>query len=196
MKKRIQGMANKWAIIGGLLLIMSVAMVGYVQAATSLTAAEKYWLTYMREEEKLARDVYISMYNIWGAQIFNNITVSEQRHMDSVKNLLIKYGIPDPAEGNDVGKFTNQDLQDLYDQLIEQGKISLVEALKVGVLIEETDIDDLNSGIASTTRKDIKNVYNNLLQGSLNHLKAFCLQPGSTGNYIRTIVLNTRKQRR
>ena len=93
--------------------------------------------------------------------------------MDSVKNLLVKYGIPDPAEGNDVGKFTNQDLQDLYDQLIEQGKISLVEALKVGVLIEETDIDDLNSGIASTTRKDIKNVYNNLLQGSLNHLKAF-----------------------
>ena len=73
MKKRAQEMVNKWAIIGGLLLMMSVAMVGYVQAATSLTAAEKYWLTYMREEEKLARDVYISMYNIWGAQIFNNI---------------------------------------------------------------------------------------------------------------------------
>jgi hypothetical protein len=173
MKKRTQGIVKKWVIVGGLLLMMSVAMVGYVQAATNLTAAEKYWLTYMREEEKLARDVYISMYNIWGAQIFNNITVSEQRHMDSVKNLLVKYGISDPAEGNDVGKFTNQDLQDLYDQLIEQGSLSLVEALKVGVLIEETDIDDLNSGIASTTRKDIKNVYNNLLQGSLNHLKAF-----------------------
>lgn len=173
MKKRTKQMVTRWAIIGGMMLMMCVSLAGYVQAATSLTAAEKYWLTYMREEEKLARDVYIKMYDLWGAQIFNNIAASEQRHMDSIKNLLVKYGIPDPAAGNDVGVFTNQDLQDLYDQLKAQGSVSLIEALKVGVLIEETDIDDLNDAIASTTRKDIKKVYANLLDGSLNHLKAF-----------------------
>lgn len=173
MRRMIKANATTMLVVGGLLLLFAVTSAGYVNAATSLTAAEKDWLTYLREEEKLARDVYISMYKLWGAQIFKNITESEQRHMDSIKNLLVKYGIPDPAEGNKVGEFTNQGLQDLYDQLIEQGKISLVEALAVGVEIEETDIKDLNSGIASTTRRDIKNVYTNLLQGSLNHLKAF-----------------------
>ncbi|HNY49615.1 MAG TPA: DUF2202 domain-containing protein [Smithella sp.] len=173
MRSFIKANSTKIIVVGGFLLLLAISSAGYVQAATSLTAAEKYWLTYMREEEKLARDVYVTMYNLYGAQIFNNIAASEQRHMDSIKNLLIKYGIPDPVAGNDVGEFTNPDLQALYDQLIIQGKISLAEALKVGVFIEETDITDLDAGIASTTRKDIKNVYSNLLDGSLNHLKAF-----------------------
>ena len=173
MRHMIKANSTKMLVVAGLLLLFVITSAGYGQAATSLTAEEKYWLTYLREEEKLARDVYITMYNLWGAQIFNNIQVSEQRHMDSIKNLLVKYGITDPAEGNDIGKFNNENLQELYNQLIKQGSVSMVEALKVGVSIEETDIDDLNSGIASTVRRDIKNVYTNLLQGSLNHLKAF-----------------------
>jgi len=163
---------KKWLVISGLLLLMTIMSVGFVQAV-DLTDTEKSWLTYMREEEKLARDVYIFMYEKWGSQIFSNISVSEQTHMDAIKTLLDRYGILDPAAGKGLGVFTNQDLQDLYNTLIEDGSVSLVEALKVGVVIEETDIDDLNAGIASTKRKDIKTVYNNLLRGSLNHLKAF-----------------------
>ncbi len=70
-----------------------------------------------------------------------------------LKTLLVRYGIPDPAAGNAQGEFTNPDLQDLYDQLIQQGSVSKVEALKVGVFIEETDIDDLNAAIATTTHE-------------------------------------------
>jgi hypothetical protein len=151
---------------------MSITSVGYVQAA-GLTDAEKYWLTYMREEEKLARDVYLFLYDKWHSRIFNNISISEQRHMDAIKTLLDRYAIPDPAAGNGQGEFTNPELQAQYDELIQQGSVSLVDALEVGVLIEETDIDDLNEAIASTTRKSIKTVYSNLLRGSLNHLKAF-----------------------
>jgi len=139
----------------------------------ALTDDENYWLTYMREEEKVARDVYLSLNEKWNLRIFKNIAASEQVHMDAIKTLLDTYNIPDPATGKGRGEFTNPDLQELYDDLIQQGSISKVEALRVGVIIEETDIDDLNEGIATTRHNDIKTVYSNLLQGSLNHLDAF-----------------------
>lgn len=162
----------KRIIIGGFLLLLSITSAGSVLAA-GLTDDEIYWLTYMREEEKLARDVYLFLYDTWGSPIFSKISKSEQTHIAAIKTLLDRFGIPDLAAGKAAGEFSNPDLQALYDDLTEQGKRSLVEALKVGVLIEETDIDDLNEAMASTNRKAIKTVYGNLLQGSLNHLKAF-----------------------
>jgi len=164
--------ARRWFVACGLVLCMSITSVGFVQAA-GLTEAETSWLTYMREEEKLARDVYIFLYGIWGTNIFNNISGSEQTHMNAVKTLLTRYGVPDPAAGKEQGVFTNQDLQTLYYQLIDDGSVSLVEALKVGIFIEETDINDLNMAIAATAHKDIKTVYANLRSGSYNHLNAF-----------------------
>lgn len=173
MRDRCKGRAGRCLVVGGLLLLMSLAFIGSVQAATTLTPTEKYWLTYMREEEKLARDVYLVLYDKWQLTVFDNISKSEQTHMDAIKTLLDRYGLPDPVKDNSVGAFTNEDLRELYLKLISQGSSSEVEALQVGVFIEETDIDDLKEGIASTKRKDIKTVYSNLLQGSLNHLKAF-----------------------
>jgi hypothetical protein len=174
MRDALKVDARRWFVVGGLLLLISIISVGYVHAAgLSLTAAEKYWLTYMREEEKLARDVYLAMYEKWGAAIFANIAASEQRHMDAVKSLLDKYGLTDPVSYDTPGEFTDTFLA-LYKELKAQGSLSLEDALKVGVFIEETDIDDLEKGIASTTRRDIKKVYSNLLQGSYNHLDAFC----------------------
>ena len=144
----------------------------YAQGA-ALTDQEEDWLTYMREEEKLARDVYLAFYDKYQSRIFKNIAASEQKHMDAIKTLLNRYAIEDPAVDNEQGEFTNPKLQDLYNQLIQQGSVSLNEALKTRILIEETDIDDLNAAIASTTHNDIKRIYSNLLQGSQNHLKAF-----------------------
>ncbi len=141
--------------------------------ATPLTDDEKYWMTYMREEEKLARDVYLSLGARWNLPLFTNIAQSEQVHMDSVKTLLDRYGIPDPAAGKAQGAFTDPALQDLYDDLIAQGSASPVDALKAGVIVEETDIADLNKALATTEKNDIRTVYNNLLQGSMNHLNAF-----------------------
>jgi hypothetical protein len=140
-----------------------------------LKDSEISWLTYMREEEKLARDVYLTLYNKYQSRIFKNIATSEQTHMDAVKTLLDRYGIQDPAAGNGPGEFTNRDLQALYTELINKGSISLNEAFKVGVEIEETDIGDLKEAIAASTPKDIVKVYTNLLQASLNHLQAFTL---------------------
>ena len=139
----------------------------------TLSDAEVEGLLYMREEEKLARDVYLVLYEEWGMPVFQNIANSEQTHTDAVKTLLDRYGLEDPAAGQDVGTFTNPELQELYDLLVETGSRSLVDALRVGVAIEEIDILDLEEWIAQTNPADIVLVYENLMKGSRNHLRSF-----------------------
>ncbi len=142
-------------------------------AATSLSEDEAEGLAFMREEEKLAHDVYVTLYEKWGLPVFKNIAASEQQHTAAVKALLDRYGMEDPAAGNAVGVFTDPTLQSLYDQLVAQGGLSVADALKVGAAIEEIDILDLKERIAQTDKADIVRVYTNLLKGSENHLRAF-----------------------
>lgn len=139
---------------------------------TSDEAAEG--LKFMREEEKLARDIYQKLNERWNARVFSNITKSEQQHMDAIAVLLERYGIEDPAAGTDAGTFRNPELQTLYNTLLAKGTSSLKDAMEVGVLIEETDIEDLDirsTAVAEGT--DIAFVYSRLRQGSVNHLNAF-----------------------
>jgi hypothetical protein len=143
------------------------------QKTLQLTELEEQNILYMREEEKLARDVYLVMYDLWGVDIFANISESEQRHMDAVKNLITRYSLTDPVVDDRIGQFTNPDLKDLYDDLIEAGEVSLEEALKVGVAIEELDIADLEQALTETDKRNIERVFQNLLNGSYNHLDAF-----------------------
>lgn len=139
--------------------------------ASDLNAEETAALLFMREEEKLARDVYNALYAVWGQPTFQNIAASEQAHMDEVKLLLDRYGLTDPALVP--GQFTDANLQALYNQLTAQGSVSLADALKVGAAIEEIDILDLQTRLPKTDNADIQWVFNNLLTGSYNHLKAF-----------------------
>lgn len=141
--------------------------------AGELSDAEAAALLFMREEEKMAHDVYVTLYDIWGQQTFINISGAEQTHTDAVKTLINRYGLEDPAGTNGVGIFINPDLQALYDQLIAQGSQSLTDAFLVGAAIEEIDILDLEERIAQTDNADIIMVYENLLKGSSNHLRAF-----------------------
>ncbi len=143
---------------------------------TSLTQAEIDGLLYMREEEKLAHDVYITMYAKWRLTTFSNISSAETNHMSAVKTLLDRYGLADPAKGKGIGVFTNSNLQSLYNTLIARGNVSLVEALKVGGAIEEIDILDLEKYIAQASHTDMINVYTNIKSGSYNHLRAFSSQ--------------------
>jgi len=136
-----------------------------------LTEAETHDLLFMREEEKLARDVYITLYAEWDARVFDSISQVEQRHMDALLGLLDKYGLEDPILG--LGKFSNPELQKLYNVLIEAGMQSKLGALMVGALIEEVDIEDIVLAMDRTEKTDITNVYGNLVAGSENHLNAF-----------------------
>jgi len=139
----------------------------------SLSEAEKKGLLLMREEEKLARDLYLSLYDKWGTRAFSNIAKSEQHHMDSIKILLDRYGLADPVSSDRRGKFSDPTLQKAYDDLLKQGLTSRAEAAKVGAIVEEMDIKDLREAIALTDNKDLKLVYANLEKGSRNHLRAF-----------------------
>jgi hypothetical protein len=158
-------------------------------SAATLTRAERDGLAFMREEEKLAFDVYNTLYAKWGLVQFDNIAGAEANHMSSVKTLLDRYGIKDPATNTKPGVFANKDLQALYNTLVKQGSVSMTEALKVGALIEEVDIADLQK--RATTTPDIDAVYDNLEKGSRNHLRAFVSGLRSSGVTYTPAVLST-----
>ena len=139
----------------------------------NLTELEVHHLLYMREEEKMARDVYLTFYSKFGNKIFLNIANSEQVHTDKIGDLLEKYGISDPTTDDTIGVYSDQIFIDLFNQLINTGLESELDALMVGGLIEEIDIFDIQHSIADTSHLDIINVYENLMKGSRNHFRSF-----------------------
>ncbi len=153
--------------------MLAAALLGALTpAALALTATESASILFMKQEEKLARDVYQALHVQWCHVTFANIAGSEQRHMDAVDNLIARYRLTDPTPAA-AGKFTYPELQSLYDELIALGSKSLEDALAVGVLIEQTDIADLKAALATTRERPIRNVFSNLMDGSYNHLAAF-----------------------
>jgi hypothetical protein len=136
------------------------------------TESEAAGLLFMREEEKMARDVYAYLYAKYNTIVFGNITKSENAHMLAVLRLITAFKITDNSNNNP-GEFTNTHIKDLYQQLITMGNISLIDALKVGVLIEQTDISDLDKELVAVQNASIKTVYTNIKAGSNAHLKAF-----------------------
>jgi len=139
-----------------------------------LSESEKEGLVYMLEEEKLARDVYKKLYESYKLNVFINIPNSEQRHIDAVRDLAEKYGL-DYKVTNDknAGVFENKKIQALYNDLVTKGERSLVSALEVGATIEDVDIYDLQEFLKDVDNEDIQHVYEYLIMGSENHLRAF-----------------------
>lgn len=139
----------------------------------ALSSAETMQLAFLREEEKLARDVYRALFAVNGDRAFANIAAAEQRHMDDVKLLLDRYGLVDPAAATAPGEFKDARLASLYVELVARGKGSLVEALKVGGSIEDLDLADVAKALDASDNRDIDAVMQNLAKGSRNHLRAF-----------------------
>jgi len=128
----------------------------------------------LREEEKLARDVYLAMTALYDISVFPNIARSEQQHMDLVAMILDRYDIPDPAEGMGVGEFSDPWVQGLYDDLTAAGETSLIAALTVGATIEDVDIYHLDHILQHTPpNDDIHLIVQNMVAGSRNHMRGF-----------------------
>lgn len=189
------------AILGGSMLLANHAIAGkgpgHGQGSgdtqtTEVVTTEADDLRFMREEEKLARDVYLTMDGHWGHEtgVFANIAESEERHTSTVEYLLDKYDVEDPVVNDVVGLFVNDELQALYDQLVEKGANSLVEALYVGALIEEKDMVDILAAIERTDERAITLAYSNLLDGSKNHLRAFVSVIESLGLHYEAQILS------
>ena len=167
---------NKLALIAIVLIATVIGSCSNDETSVTetriLSLQEEEDLKFSREEEKLARDVYLYSYAIYGNSIFNNIAQSEQQHMDQVLVLLNDYQFSDPAL-SEIGVFSNQELQELYNELIFKANISLIEAFEVGAIIEDLDINDLNILESRTNNSDLLYVYNSLECGSRNHLRSY-----------------------
>jgi hypothetical protein len=155
-----------------------------------LNTVELDAVTFMREEEKLARDVYMSLYDIWGAKIFTNISDSEQTHTDAVLRLIQKYDLADPAQDALRGVFSNPALQGLYDTLIALGSASLLDAYIVGATIEDLDIYDLRRLSVEIDNQDITVVFDSLELGSRNHMRAFSARLADLGMVYMPVYIS------
>lgn len=141
-----------------------------------LSKAESDGLVFIREEEKLAHDLYANLFTKWGIGIFDDISNSEQTHSDAILILLDMYSITDPVGDNAESVFVDISLQSLYDSLVALGSTSLIDALLVSAAVEEIDLIDIQNLVdALEGNEDIALVYENLMKGSRNHLRTFVL---------------------
>ena len=175
---KIIRIVSVFSLVAGLFILLAAG--GLRVQAASIDPFETESLLYVREEEKVARDSYLTLYGMWGTGVFQNIASSEQNHMDAVKVLLDKYNLKDPALPQ-IGVFQNVSLQALYLDLIAWGSRSEADALLVGCAIEEIDLIDLIDRMAQIDNLDILSVFQNLAEGSKNHLRAFVRNYELTG---------------
>ena len=184
------------ALLAAYGVLSSPVLIESVHAAEELDYNETTHLQFMREEEKLARDVYITFSEKYPqATVFQNITESEERHTSAVKNVLDYYSVPDPSVSDFVGVFTGDEwgwyFTEKFAELTAMGNEDLLAALHVGALIEELDMhdillcpdvivdeseeieDDEGCGYVYTDKEPILVLYQHLISGSENHLRAF-----------------------
>ena len=140
-------------------IVTAVLSVPVVATAGNLTEADKAHLIFMRSEEKLARDVYLTLADMYPNQpVFLSIaTTAEQTHTDKMLDMLIKFKIEDPEPNtepdvlppeNQIGVFENYYFDDYFTEkfmyLVGKAEVDLLDALYVGALIEELDMSDIN----------------------------------------------------
>ncbi len=157
------------------LIILVLLSFGSIAQTDNLSQQEKNDLVFMAEEEKLAKDVYVSLNAVWNLRQFTNIIEAEKTHQQVLEDLIKGFDLtmPEGASMNTSGVFSNPKFQALYDKSIKTGKKSEEDALAVAAKIEEVDIKDLQRALENTSNEKIKLVYMNLKKGSENHLNAF-----------------------
>jgi len=168
-------------VLLSIVLVLGPTVADATGSAVKLTVAEMANLRFIREEEKLARDIYNVLGEMWGLKIFIKIAENEQRHTDAVRLVIEKYGVSDPAKATPPAVFVDKRLQELYLVLLSEGKASSLEALKVGALTEEKDISDINRAVGQTNRPDLLELYAYLKDGSSVHLRGFMAQIRAAG---------------
>lgn len=139
-------------------------------STVELTANEIEFLYAVREDEKLARDVYTYFFDKFELSPFSRIAKAEANHIAAVERLFYFYSITYPAVGP-AGEFKDGVRKAYYDNLIEKG-VTALEAYKATAYLEEKDVADYTKVLETIQNPNVKMVIENLLKGSVNHLKA------------------------
>ncbi len=156
---------------------------------------EKATVLRMREEEKMARDVYLAMNDKWDHQVFSHISESEIYHMSLMKIWVDKFNLDDPVTRNDDkrGVFTDQSLRNLYNELTASGLQTREDAFRAGAKLEEVDILDLKAALAETSNADLQSTYRYLIHASENHLRAFVRNLEALGKDYKPVVMSQKE---
>ncbi len=140
-----------------------------------LSPEEAEGIILMRQEEKVARDVYTVLGQTWDLSIFENIAAAEQKHMDAVKRLIDRYSLEDPIVSDEIGVFSNPVFQQMFDDFTAQGQISVPEAFLAGQTIEQQEIAALENQLDFVDNTDLIQVYTKLKAASEKHYNAFLI---------------------
>ena len=162
-----------------------------------LTQEAKDAIAYMGNEERLAYDVYMNLYNYHlgqGTEINQLVNIAqnaETTHISLVQSLVRKYNlgaddltnVSTPVADSSItldqmpsGKYDVPAIQSLYDTLYTKGVQSPKDALEVGCMVEVTDINDLNEDIAiaqASNAQDVVDTFTTLRAGSYSHYWSF-----------------------
>ena len=157
------------------LFFLITAIISIAVFSQPVFEKEKATVLRMREEEKMARDIYRLLDEKWEQQVFAHISESETYHMSRMKTWVEKLELKDPVVQNQdkPGVFTDQTLQKLYNELKASGIQSKESAFRAGAKVEEVDILDLKRALTETSNPDLEATYKYLVRASENHLRAF-----------------------
>lgn len=158
------------------------------ETTAELTSDEIEFLYAVREDEKLARDIYNSFYSLYASKPMSNIAKAEENHIAAVERLFYFYSINYPAVG-EAGVFADATRQSYYNELISKGT-TLLDAYKAAAYLEEKDIADYEAVLPSITNPNIKLVIEHLIKGSINHFKATLRQIDALGGEYQAAVLS------
>jgi hypothetical protein len=160
-------------------------------APGKITKAQREELRLLQEEERLAYDIYNKLGEKYPLNPFKNIPHSEANHMEATASLLEYHGIPKPGE-TEPGKYESPVLQKLYDKLVKRGQKTEIDALRVGALVEETDIRDLRLMAQNPPSQVAAELSRKLEIASYNHLRAFVRNLGARGVDYQPVLLKPR----
>jgi len=166
--QKLGGYAQQGGVDGDCLQLATL-----LDGTVVLDAEAAAGLVYMIEEEKMARDLYDAFFEQTGSVVFDRISDSEQTHMDTLLAVAENAGIDISGVSTTAGVFSDASIQSLYDTLLAQGSVSPDAAYEVGVLVEQTDIADLQNYSSDTEIGIVGTIYAHLEVGSEHHLAAF-----------------------
>jgi hypothetical protein len=160
-----KGKQNKIAILAVATVMAGMMMVGTVNAADTGSAAARAdtapdledMLIYAIEDEYGALEHYAAIIDEYGAiRPFTNIMRSEETHIDLLEPLFVSYGFDLPE---DVDHPAAPD--------------SLKASFELGVEAEIANIAMYESFLDKDLPADVREVFERLMRGSENHLRAF-----------------------
>lgn len=167
---------NMKVMTASLLAIAVLGTSGFVMASELLTGSKAAaadtsftlpeMLTYAIQDEYTAKAEYAAIIDAFNgvARPFTNIINAETRHIDELMPLFETYQVMVPA-----------------NQAADQTTVpaTLAEAFAIGVDAEEKNIAMYESFLKQDLPVDVRDVFENLRDGSLSHLAAFQRGTGS-----------------